>query len=183
MKGIGENRMIAWIVFAACVIFSLSFSSERALSNLRRDNEAVFYQGTTDSMGLSIDKQLQTRAMSAYNIASTAGNYPIDASLVKTAKDAADALEKAKTIQDKNAANIACERAVQDLYTAIENTSMSSTDQNYALSQYRDFQAASDMIRHDKYNEYAQDFNQELGKFPARLLAGLTGVSPLPMFS
>lgn len=180
---LSENRAIAWLVFAACVVFSLSFSSGRALSNLRADNERVFFSGTAQSMGLSIDKHLSTRAGCAYNIASVAGNYPIDKALTANAKDAADQLSSAGTIEEKNAANLACERAVQDLYTAIDNAALSATDRNYALSQYRDFQAAGDLIRHDKYNEYATDFNQELSAFPARLLANMTGVKPLTLFS
>ena len=184
MKHISENRSIAWVVFAACVLFSLSFSSQRALTNLRADNEVIFYSGTPSSMGLSIEKHLSTRVTSAYNIASVAKNYPsIDQSLVSKAKDASEQLGAADDIADKNAANIACGQSVEDLYTVMENTELSKTDQSYAYNQYKNFIDAADLIRHDKYNEYALDFNQELNHFPASLLARLTGVAPLPQFS
>ena len=184
MKHLSENRTIAWAVFVVCVLFSLSFSSQRALTNLRADNEVVFFKGTTESMGLSIDKHLSTRSTSAYNIASVAANYPeVDQTLVREVQQTADQLGAAKTIADKNTTNIACDRAVESLYSVIDNMSLSKNDETYAYAQYKEFKGAADLIRHDKYNDYALDFNQELSNFPASLLARLTGVQPLPRFS
>lgn len=184
MKRFSENRTIAWVVFAVCILFSLSFSSERALTNLRRDNERIFYQGTSQSMGQCIDKHLTTRATSAYNVASVAANYPeINQTLVQEAKDAATQLQDASDIAAKNTLNTALNRAVEDLYTAVENTQLSKADKDYAYGQYKEFKGAGDMIGRDEYNKYADEFNAELDYFPASQLAKITGVQPLPRFN
>lgn len=178
-----ENRAVAWVVFALCVIFSLSFSGGRALTNLRQDVGDIFYNGVTGD-GLCIDKDLTVRSENAYNIASTASGYAsIDAALVSAAKDASNELAAAETIGARYAANVKCQRAVEDLYTAIDNASLSEKDSAFAYKEYKEFQSRADTISRDPYNQRAQAFNQTLSGFPASLLGGLQGVKPLELFS
>ncbi|MEF9974506.1 MAG: LemA family protein [Clostridia bacterium] len=182
MKHFKENRLIAWIVLVLCVLFSLSFSGGRALANLRAETEQVFYQGV-HADGLSIGTDLDARAECAYNLASTASNYQdIDAALATSVRDASNALAAAKTIEEKYAANAACQRAVEDLYTALDNAQLSEKDYSFALRQYKEFQSRADTISRDDYNRQATQFNQTLSAFPASFVGGLSGVKKLSLF-
>ena len=181
-KTFWENRLIAWVVFAACVLFSLSFSGGRALENLRLDTERVFYQGVNGD-GLCIDRDLSRRAECAYNLASTASGYAsIGKDLVEGARAASNSLAAAAAIADKFEANQACQRAVEDLYTAMENTALSESDRAFAYKEYKEFQSRADTISRDFYNQRAAQFNEPLSAFPAELIGGLSGVKPLELF-
>lgn len=182
-KTFGENRLVAWVVFAACVLFSLSFSGGRALSNLRQDIETIFYQGVNGD-GLCIDRDLARRAECADNLANTASNYAsIDKALVENAREASNQLAAATAISDKYQANQACQRAVEALYAAMENTALSASDDSFAYKEYKEFQSRADTISRDFYNERAAQFNQALSAFPADLIGGLSGVKPLDLFA
>ncbi|MDO4547937.1 MAG: LemA family protein [Clostridia bacterium] len=177
-----ENRKLAWIVLVVCVLFSLSFSSERALANLRLQVETVFVSGAHND-GLCINNDLKERAENAYNIASTASNYSaVDSALVQAARDASNALASAETISEKYAANVACQKAVEDLYTAVENTTISETDRSFILNQYKEFQSRADTIKRDHYNQRAMEYNSVLDQFPANLLARLARIDKLELF-
>ena len=73
-KTFGENRLVAWVVFAACVLFSLSFSGGRALANLRGETEQIFYQGVYGD-GLCIDRDLEEIARCTQQMAELAQGY------------------------------------------------------------------------------------------------------------
>lgn len=178
-----ENRLIAFVVLAACIVFSLSFSSGRALSNLRAETEQVFYQGV-DGSGLSIDRDLSVQAECAYNLASTAANYAISDSLISAAREASDRLKNAETMSGKYQAASQCTRAVEDLYTAISNIVLTQADQSFALKNYKEFGSRGDTVRRNSqdYNDPAQAFNRERNGFPASILAGLSGISPLELY-
>lgn len=179
---LSENRRLAWIVLAVCVMFSLSFSSERALASLRAQVEAVFVSGAHND-GLCINNDLKERAECAYNIASTASNYAqIDSKLVSAARDASNELSKAETISQKYEANVACQRAVEDLYTAIDNASMSDADRTFVLKQYKEFQSRADTIKRDFYNQQALKYNDTVSAFPANLLAKLGNIQRMQLF-
>lgn len=62
------------MVFAACVLFSLSFSGGRALANLRGETEQIFYQGVYGD-GLCIDRDLEEIARCTQRMAELAQGY------------------------------------------------------------------------------------------------------------
>lgn len=179
---LSENRKLAWIVFAICVMFSLSFSSERALASLRAQVEAVFVSGAHND-GLCISNDLKERSECAYNIASTASNYKqIDSKLVDNVREASNNLSTAQTIKEKYDANALCQRAVEDLYTAIDNATMTDSDRTFLLKEYKEFQSRADTIKRDFYNQQALKYNQTISAFPANLLARLVSIEQLQLF-
>lgn len=177
-----ENRPLALGILALCVILSLTLSGGGALKNQRDDVANIFYYGASGD-GLCIDRDLTVRSEAAYNLASTAALYQgIDAALVANAKDAGNALAAAATIEEKAAKNEACQRAVEDLYTALDNAPLSEPDRAFAYKQYKEFQSRKDTISRDPYNQKAEEFNDALSGFPARFVGGLIGVRALSLF-
>ena len=181
-KRFSENRVVAWIVFAVAVIFSLSFSGGGALKELREQTLSIFYNGAQDD-GLSIDRDLQVRSDAAYNLASVASGYAqIDAQVVTRTQEAQQALEAADSIAAKSAANQQLSKAVEDLFTAISNAPLTESDRAFVFSQYKEFISRGDTISRDVYNERARAFNDKLHAFPASLIGGFSGVKPVEIF-
>ena len=139
---LSENRTIAWIVFALAVIFALSLSGnalEKNALEMRDDVLKVFYTGASGD-GLSIDSDLKERAKDAYTIIGIAGRYPaVDASLLNAATSAQKSLDEANSlpqtgINARYTANRALDQAIEDLYTAMNNASLSDVDRKDARS-------------------------------------------------
>lgn len=181
-KTFWEKRTIAWVILAACVLFSLTFSGGGALSNLRAEAEKVFYQGVNGD-GLCIDRDLSARADSAYKLASVAAGYPgVDPALVEKVREASDNLSSAGDIPGKFQANLALGQSVEDLYSAMEKAELSKDDEAFAFKQYKEIQSRADTISRDFYNEKAAEFNKTLAGFPAGLVGALSGVKNLDLF-
>lgn len=181
-KTFWENRPVAWIVLAVCVVFSLLFSGGQALKDLREQTALTFYQGVNGD-GLCIYRDLMVRSECAYNLASTAANYEnIDSALVEKARELSNQLAAATDVQTLFSVNAQCHRAVEDLYTAMENTALSANDKSFAYREYKEFVSRADTISRDMYNDQAASFNAVLDGFPAGLIGSVTGVEPLALF-
>ena len=187
---LSENRTIAWIVFAVAVVFALSLSGnalEKNALDMRDDVLKVFYTGGSGD-GLCIDSDLKSRAKDAYTIIGIAKGYPaIDVSLVQKATDAQKALDEANglaqtEIKARSAANLALNQAIEDLYTAMNNATLSDVDKRDARSVYDDFKSHGNTIDRDPYNELATQYNTDVKKmysgFPAGLIGGIKGGAP-----
>lgn len=177
-----ENRVIAWIVLALAVLFSVSFSGGGAMKNMRFETQQIFYDGAAKD-GLSINRDLDVRADKAYVLVSIAKSYPgVGEAKIADAEAACKELTESKLIPDRHAANVHLTRAVEDLYTALEQQSMSQTDKDAAYAAYKEVKSRADTISRDMYNSEARTFNESISKFPANLVAMLTGVEPLMLF-
>lgn len=187
---LSENCTVAWIVFALAVVFALSLSGnalEKNALEMRDDVLGVFYTGVNGD-GLSIDSDLRQRAKDAYVLVGIASRYPeIDASLVERAAAAQKALDEANAlprieIKARSDANRALDQAIEDLYTALTNATLSGVDQSEARSRYDDFKSHGNTIGRDPFNELAAQYNQDVEKmysgFPAGLIGGFKGGAP-----
>ena len=177
-----ENRALAWAVLAAAVIFSISFSGRGALKSTRVELEQIFYEGS-EGDGLCINRDLGVRAQEAYTLAAIARKYlGEDAPQVTGVEEASRRLSEGQLISERAQANAALTSAVEDLYAALGECTLSESDQISARSAYREIQSRADTISRDAYNARASAFNRTIEKFPASLLASLTGVEPLELF-
>jgi len=187
---LSENRTVAWIVFALAVIFALSLSGnalERNALEKRDDVLGVFYTGVNED-GLCIDSDLKQRAKDAYALVGIANRYPeIDASLVERAVAAQKALDEANAlpqirIKGRSDANRELDQAIEDLYTALTNVSLSDVDQRGARSSYDNFKSHGNTIGRDPFNELAAQSNVGVAKrysdFPASPIGGFKGGAP-----
>ncbi len=187
---LSENRMIAWIVLAVAVAFALSLSGnalEKNALEMRDDVLKVFYVGAGGD-GLSIDGDLKQRAKDAYTLVGIAGRYAeIDKALVEKAADAQKGLEEANQlpqtqIKARADANALLAKAVEDLYTELNNAALSAADEKDVQSVYDNFKSHGNTIGRDPFNDLAAQFNRDAKKmysgFPAGLIGGIKGGAP-----
>ncbi len=185
---LSENRVIAWIVLVLAVLFSVSFSGGGAMKNMRFGTEQIFTDGAQKD-GLSINRDLDVRADKAYVMVSIAKKYLAadNASLVAADQACQELTDSSKLPADqrlagRHTANTKLTRAIEDLYSTLEQTSMTEADKSNVYSAYKEIKSRADTISRDMYNSEARTFNESISKFPANLVAGFTGVKPLQLF-
>ena len=181
---INENRPLACIVLALVILLSIILGGGGALRDVRAQALDVFHYGVNGD-SLCIYRDLMARVDCAYNLADTAARYDsIPQENIDKVVEAAEKLDKTddSDISALNAADDALDRAVESLYTGVENAHLSDADATYALSQYKEFTSRGLTISRDGYNGYAEAFNEMLGAFPASLVGMLSGVRELPLF-
>ena len=179
-----ENRPVAWIVLALAVVLSIIFSGGGALRSVRAQALDTFHFGVNGD-SLCIYNDLKARADCAYNLADTAARYDsIPQEEIDRVVKAAEELDNTDDddIVALGRANDALDRAVESLYTEIENAALSEKDATFALSQYKEFTSRGLTISRDGYNGQAEAFNELLGGFPASLVGMFSGVRELPLF-
>lgn len=187
---LAENRTIAWIVFAMSVVIALSLSGNALKKNaleMRLDTIKVFYTGA-NADGLSIDSDLKARAKDAYTLIGIAGRYSqIDETIVQAATAAQRAMDEANglaqlEIKARSQANAQLGRAIEDLYTALNNSALSEADRRDVQSVYDDFKSHGNTIGRDPYNELAAQFNRDAdamySQFPASMFKNMQGGAP-----
>lgn len=175
-----KNRVFAWCVLAVVILLSLSLSGGGALKDLRLETESVFYNGV-NADGLCIDRDLKARTEATYNLLTIAKNYSIDKALIDAA-DKARQQTVSGAIGARYQANAHLTQTVEDLYTALENVSLSETDKSFAYNQYKEFKSRAETISRDPYNQRAEAFNANLWQYPAKFVASLSGIEPLELF-
>lgn len=181
---INENRPLAFIVLAVVVVLSIFLSGGGGLRELRDDALEVFRLGVNGD-GLCVQNDLHQRADCAVNLAALSARYAqIPQETAVKVEQAADSLGNAG--EDDTAAmkraNDELGRAVEALYTELENAPLSESDASYALSQYKEFTSRGLTISRDGYNTVAEEFNRTLGVFPANVVGMLSGVGQLSLF-
>lgn len=179
-----ENRPLAWIVLALVVALSVIISGGGALRSVRAQALDTFHFGVNGD-SLCIYNDLKARADCAYNLADTAARYDsIPQEEINRVVAAAEELDNTDddNIVSLGRANDALDRAVESLYTEIENAALSEKDATFALSQYKEFTSRGLTISRDGYNGQAEAFNELLGDFPAGAVGAISGVKELPLF-
>ena len=98
-------------------------------------------------------------------------------------ENAIDALSNAQTANDKAKANQNLTAATERMDIELQGMALSATDERYRTQIRMDLASYNQIIGHSKYNELVERYNTEvLGKFPANVLAKLTGVPELESF-
>ena len=73
--------------------------------------------------------------------------------------------------------------ATERMDIVLQNENLSVPDERYRIQIRTDLASYNQIIGHSKYNEKVDQYNAEvLGKFPANILAQLTGVPKLESF-
>ena len=178
-----ENRTIAFIVLAACVLVSIFGLGGMGLSRERNRVLTVYDRGTDASLSTrhSMDAYLDSAAESAQLMVSEAQLH-MDASPVI---DNVDALSQTvATATDTNAryeAYSSLKTAVDKLYNSMYEAAKGDDFTNFKVA-YDDFWGYDDMIRHDDYSKLAAGYNSLISGFPGGVVAGITGQSALNTF-
>ena len=179
-----ENRKLACVVLAVCVLLSVFALGGGALGRERRRVMKVFNDGTDASLATrhSMDAYLDAAGESAGIMANEAelrvGETDLGNSALQNASvigdDAADLDTRFKAYTDLKGQ---VEKLYNNLYTAV------STDEfkNFKLA-YDDFWGYDDMIGRDEYHKLAKGYNDLISGFPGGLVATLTRQGGLNTF-
>lgn len=177
---------IAIAVMVLSILFSSFFGCGRSLKKLRHDVENYFYDGDGGD-GYSIQNDIQTLSANVNNLKVIASRYTdtVDGLEEKITRmnDARRALTDTKNIEDKYAAVSALIDEVNSVYNALVPDDMNKTDRGFRSSLYEDIMSTVQRISHNGYNDEVLKFNSALDKFPAKQIARLLGINPMPLYN
>jgi len=176
---ISENRRIAWVVLAVCVVVSIVVFGGCGLKNECSGAKAAFYSGGGDAY-FSLDSYINRRAEYAGKMSALAQANKLDAGLVQALDAAVSDVRAAGDINAKLLANRNMADAADKLYALIAaDSSMSDTDKRDAKLLYADLTDAAGKMAGDQYFIEAERYNAVLGGFPASILSRLFGLERL----
>jgi len=182
---LNENRTIAWIVLAVCVVVSVFALGGGAVARERSKVLKVFNEGDDPTLSVrhSMDAYLDSAAESAQIMASEAQLH------LGTNATQADAVSQAALTLADDAAGLDTR---YQAYTQIKSDVEKLYNSMYAAldaANFRDFKMAydnfwgyDDMISRDGYHALARKYNSLISGFPAGLVAGILGQGTLNTF-
>ena len=175
MKQLLKNRNVAVAITVAVILLSILAGSHRSLLAAAYSAERYFDD---------IQRELYTRIGLASNLQVVAERYllPGDDALVEL-QTAIDVLSDAQTANEKAKANQNLTAATERMDLVLQQEALSATDDRYRIQIRTDLASCNQIIGHSKYNDRVDAYNTEvLGRFPANVLAQLTGVPKLESF-
>lgn len=177
-----HNRGLAWLLCGMMIVVAIFGLGGYRLARQYQQTSEAFYLGVNGD-GFSIDRDLQTRADSAYNLYTVASRYLEANDPTLTALLAArEQLLGSESISDKYLANQALENAAMAVYDLLGTYPLSESDAAYREGLISEMRSANATISHDGYNQLATDFNQQRAAIPARWIAALWGLDALQYF-
>ena len=180
-----ENRRLAWIVLAACVVLSIFGLGGLGLRNEYDRLMDVFYEGseTDGTVRYSMDAYLDRAAECAQVMASEAQLYLGNDN--QTAGRMLDTLADFGDDDDLDIRYAAYQQLQKDsdqLYNAMYAADLGDDQRVNFKTAYDDFWGSDKYIRKDPYRAMASEFNDDLRGFPANIAAGIHGVGELNSF-
>ena len=175
MKQLLKNRNVAIVITVIVIVLSILGGSHRSLLAAAYSAERHFDD---------IQRDLDTRIGLASNLQVVAERYLyIGEDALVELDTAITNLRDAQTANEKAIANQQMTAATERMDIVLQNENLSVTDERYRIQIRTDLASYNQIIGHSKYNEKVEQYNAEvLGKFPANILAQLTGVPKLESF-
>ncbi|MDO4865441.1 MAG: hypothetical protein Q4C10_02715 [Clostridia bacterium] len=178
-----ENRKVAVVVLAVCVLVSIFGFGSIGLARERAKVLTVYDRGADTSLSTrhSMDAYLDSAAENARLMVSEARLHMEDSPVIDKVEELADALASEESIDARYEAYVAMKTAVDSLYDAMYRAVQGSDFTNFKVA-YDDFWGCDDLIRHDEYHGLAARFNRLVAGFPGSLVAGISGQGALNTF-
>ena len=175
MKQLLKNRNVAIVITVIVIVLSILGGSHRSLLAAAYSAERHFDD---------IQRDLDTRIGLASNLQVVAERYLyIGEDALVELDTAITNLRDAQTANEKAIANQQLTVATERMDIVLQNENLSVTDERYRIQIRTDLASYNQIIGHSKYNEKVDQYNAVvLGKFPANILAQLTGVPKLESF-
>ena len=178
-----ENRKLAFVVLAVCVLVSVVGFGGMGLARERAKVLTVYDRGADTSLSTrhSVDAYLDSAAENAALMASEAGLHMAASSAIDTVAELA---EKVASEGDTNAryeAFSALKTAVDKLYDAMYNAVKGSDFTNFKVA-YDNFWENVNMIKYDDYSKLAAGYNDLVSGFPGSVVSKITGQGALNTF-
>lgn len=168
------------LLLALCSIFGLGGIK---LASVRKEAVTAFFQGQN---GFSAYHDLAKRRESSYNLIHIGEKVlPGDNQQLKQCKSSWERFKEGNKPEDYASANPKLQSSVEQLYEVIlQQSSLSDKERERADRQYSDFNERMSNLKYDDYyNGMAESYNKLCSKFPANLIANVTGNRQLPTFS
>ena len=179
-----ENRKLACVVLAVCVLLSIFAFGGGALARERGKVLKVFNEGTDTTLAArySMDAYLDSAAEYAQIMASEASLHLGDSEVSENvAASAATLANDAAGLDARYSAYVALKSDVDKLYNAMK-TGVSESDFTDFKLAYDDFWGQDDLLGRDDYPKYAKAYNGLISGFPGSLVAKLLGQGALSTF-
>ena len=175
MKQLLKNRNVAIVITVIVIVLSILGGSHRSLLAAAYSAERHFDD---------IQRDLDNRIGLASNLQVVAERYLyIGEDALVELDTAITNLRDAQTANEKAIANQQMTAATERMDIVLQNENLSVPDERYRIQIRTDLASYNQIIGHSKYNEKVDQYNAEvLGKFPANILAQLTGVPKLESF-
>ncbi len=177
-----ENRVIAWIVLAVCVLGSVVGLGGAGMAREREKLMDVFYDGTDakstsrHSMDAYLDRAEECAQIMANEVLLRLGENADAQQMLSLLAGEDDDLDA------RYAAYQQLQALSDRLYNAMYGAKLPDADIVSFKAAYDDFWGADKYIRVDAYRKLAADFNDDLSGFPAGLVCGVMGVDELNTF-
>ena len=179
-----ENRKLACVVLAVCVLLSVFVLGGGALGRERRRVMKVFNDGTDASLATrhSMDAYLDAAGESAGIMANEAEARMGESDLGNSALQNASVIgDDAATLDARFKAYTDLKGQVEKLYNNMYSAVSGDEFKNFKLA-YDDFWGYDDMIGRDEYHKLAKGYNDLISGFPGGLVATLTRQGSLNTF-
>lgn len=171
-----KTRKAAVLILILSVAFGTLYGSHRSLNRWRSMYEAN---------NTFVMKDLQTRVNVCQNLCTVAGRYLPDNDPGRMAVEGTLRMVDPKgDPHGREPGNYKrLSEQAKELIGALEGQPLTDQDAQYVSGFKAQLESLDYTIAHDDYNQMAKRYNEEdLGAFPANVLAPLTGVGPLPIY-
>ena len=181
---LSENRKLAWVVLAACVLGSVVGLGGGHLVRERGAIEEMFYEGVgSNTSRESMDAYLD-RAYDCAQVMASEAQLHFGADDAPAAKmfDALASFGDDAGLDARYEAYKELQGLSDQLYNQFYAEGVADADRVNFKRAYDDFWGADKFVHRDAYRAWARDFNDGLKGFPAGAVAGLLGVDELNSF-
>ena len=182
--GLKENRKIACVVLAVCVLLSVFVCGGAALRRERTKVMKVFNDGADTSLATrhSMDAYLDSAGESASIMANEAEARVGASDLTSAAlSNAAVIGQDAAPLDERFTAYTDLKGQVEKLYNNMYSAVSSDDFRDFKLA-YDDFWGYDDMLGRDEYHKQARGYNDLISGFPGGVVAAVTGQGNLNTF-
>ena len=183
-----ENRKIAWIVLAVCVLFSIVVLGGSGMAREREKILDVFYEGAhkndaSHCMDAYLDRAFESARLMAYEAKLHLGDSNQSANEILDCIALADVCAEGDTYGLYAQWKIIAYQNADSLYNEFYRTNLSDAQRKTFKMAYDDFWECERFMQMDPYREMAADFTNAVeGAFPANLVCKLFGVERLCSF-
>lgn len=178
-----ENRTIAWVVLAVCVLGSVFGLGGMGLARERSGVLRVYDRGSDATLSTrhSVDAYLDSAAENARLMASEAVLHMAASPAIDTVAELAEKVASEADTDARYEAFDALKTASDKLYDAVYQAASGDELKNFKVA-YDNFWENVNMIKYDDYPKLAASYNDLISGFPGGVVASITGQGALNTF-
>ncbi len=190
-----ENRTIAWVVLAVCVLTSVFGFGGMGLARERGKVLDVYENGThkageSDSARESVDAYLDDAAESARLAASEARISLGENARIDAVFELSEKLATEKSLDARYETYLSIQNKLDDVYDLLmtelhlqsEEELTENAKSKKFMTEYYHFRQSINKVKYDDYAKYAYAYNSLIKGFPGSVVAAITGQGAMNTF-